>query len=182
MKCDVIIVGVGGQGILLTSNVIAQAALDSGFDVKKSETHGMAQRGGSVVTHVRIGKEVHGALIPKGGADILIAAEPVEALRYMDYLSPEGKAIVNSRPIKVPGYPAEDAVLAELKEQGALVIDAADLAVKAGHVLTQNIVLVGAASRHLPVNEEALKGAVRSIVSKKVEENLKAFELGSKAK
>lgn len=178
MKCDVIIVGVGGQGILVTSNVIAQAALDSGFDVKKSETHGMAQRGGSVVTHVRIGDQVDGVLIPKGEADLLIASEPVEGLRYMDYLSSEGKAIVNSEPITVPGYPIMEAIRDELAKQGAIILDAMDLANQAGHPLTQSIVLVGAASKYLPMNEETLKEAIKKVVSKKLDENLAAFDLG----
>ncbi len=178
MKCDVIVVGVGGQGILVTSNIIAQAALDSGYVVKKSETHGMAQRGGSVVTHVRVGDRVDGVLIPRGEADVLIASEPVEGLRFIDYLGPEGKAVVNSQPVKVPGYPPMDAVKKELAKRDALVIDALDLACKAGHPLTQSVVLVGAASRFLPVKEDILKGAIRKIINKKVEENLKAFDLG----
>jgi indolepyruvate ferredoxin oxidoreductase, beta subunit len=178
MKCDVIIVGVGGQGILVTSNVISQAALDSGYDVKKSETHGMAQRGGSVVTHVRIGDRVDGVLIPKGEADILIASEPVEGLRYMDYLKKDGKAIVNSEPIQVPGYPIMEAVRDELTKQGAIIIDAMDLALKAGHPLTQSIVLVGASSQYLPMKEETIKEAIKKVVSKKIDENLKAFDLG----
>jgi len=182
MKCDVIIVGVGGQGILVTSNVISQAALDSGLDVKKSETHGMAQRGGSVVTHVRIGERVDGVLIPKGEADILIASEPVEGLRYMDYLKKEGIAIVNSEPIKVPGYPIMEAVRDELTKQGTIIIDAMDLATQAGHPLTQSIVLVGAASKYLPIKEETIKEAIKKVVAKKIDENLKAFELGRGAK
>lgn len=180
MKCDVIIVGVGGQGILLTSNIISDAALAAGFDVKKSETHGMAQRGGSVVTHVRIGDKVNSILIPKGEADILIASEPVEALRYIDYLGPNGKAIVNSIPIKVPGYPDIKQVMDELKKNNAVVFDALDLAKKAGHPLTQNTVLVGAASKYLPLKEEILRNSIKSNVSKKLEENLKAFDLGRK--
>jgi len=182
MKCDVIIVGVGGQGILLTSNIISQAALDSGLDVKKSETHGMAQRGGSVVTHVRIGDKVNSILIPKGEADVLIASEPVEALRYMDYLGSKGKAIVNSVPIKVPGYPDTKQVMDELKKQGAVVLDALEIAKKAGHPLTQNVVLVGAASKYLPMNEDSLKSSIKKIVSKKLDENLAAFDLGRKTK
>jgi indolepyruvate ferredoxin oxidoreductase beta subunit len=180
MKCDVIIVGVGGQGILLTSNVIADAALASGFDVKKSETHGMAQRGGSVVTHVRIGDKVNSILIPKGEADILIASEPVEALRYIDYLGPTGKAIVNSIPIKVPNYPDMEKVKAELNKQDALVFDALEIAKTAGHPLTQNTVLIGAASKYLPMKEDKIIEAIRDNVSKKLEENLRAYEYGRK--
>jgi len=180
MKCDVIIVGVGGQGILLTSNVIADAALASGFDVKKSETHGMAQRGGSVVTHVRIGDKVNSILIPKGEADVLIASEPVEALRYMEYLGPKGKAIVNSIPIKVPAYPDMVQVNSELKKQGALVFDALEIAKKAGHPLTQNTVLIGAAWKYLPMKEDKIIEAIKENVSKKLEENLRAFEYGRK--
>ena len=182
MKCDVIIVGVGGQGILLTSNIISDAALCAGFDVKKSETHGMAQRGGSVVTHVRIGDKVNSILIPKGESDLLIASEPVEALRYMDYLGPNGKAVVNSNPVKVPGYPDTKMVMDELKKQGALVFDALELAKQAGHPLTQNTVLVGAAAKYLPIKEEIIMDSIKSNVSKKLEENLRAYELGSKQK
>jgi indolepyruvate ferredoxin oxidoreductase, beta subunit len=181
MKYDVLVVGVGGQGILLTSNIIAEAALRSGYDVKKSETHGMAQRGGSVLTHVRIGGKVDGILIPKGEADLLIASEPVEALRYMDYLSKDGKAIVSSKPIKVPGYPDDSAVEAELKHQGALMLDALHLAHKAGNQLTQNTVLIGAASKYLPFKEGVLIETIKRIIPKKLEENLKAYELGRNA-
>jgi indolepyruvate ferredoxin oxidoreductase beta subunit len=182
MKCDILVVGVGGQGILVTSNIIGQAALDAGYDVKKSETHGMAQRGGSVVTHIRIGDKVHAPLILKGEADLLIASEPVEALRYMDYLGPKGKAIVNSIPVKVLGYPDEKSVAAELKKQDAIVFDALSLGVKAGHSLTQNTALVGAASKYLPMKEEVIKAAIKKVVSKKVDENIKAFELGKQIK
>lgn len=182
MKYDTLIAGVGGQGIILVSEIIAEAALMDGFYAKKSETHGMAQRGGSVVTHLRIAdKEVYSPLIPKNKADMLLAFEPLEALRYIDYIQKNAKVIVNTNPIKVADYPPIESILDELKKQGdILFVDATKKAVEAGNPLTQNIVMLGAASTYLPTKKESLIKSIRENVKKAVEENIKAFDLGSK--
>ena len=116
MKCDVLVVGVGGQGIILTSNVLANTALNQKLEVKKSETHGMAQRGGSVISYVRISdSSIHSPLIPKGEVDVLIAYEPLEALRYLDYLNEKSALIVNNNPIRTANYPELGEILAEIE-------------------------------------------------------------------
>lgn len=182
MIYNLLIVGVGGQGIILVSEIIARAALAQGLYVKKSETHGMAQRGGSVVTHSRISDaEVYSPLIAKGAADMLLAFEPVEALRYADYLSAGGKVVVNTNPIKVGNYPETEKILEELKKLGDVTfIDAAKLATEAGNPLTQNTVMLGAAGKNLPIPKERLLQSIRENVKRSLEENLKAFELGAR--
>jgi indolepyruvate ferredoxin oxidoreductase beta subunit len=182
---DVLIVGVGGQGIILTSNVLGEACLIEGKPVKGAETHGMAQRGGSVETHIRIGGEF-GPLVPLGGADLLIALELLEALRYRHYLRPEG-AMVASSQIIVPtsvytqnaAVPTLQTVESSLSDLRPCLIDAPALAIEAGSVLAQNIVLLGAASISMPLSEDSLREAVRRCVPKKtIEINEKAFSLG----
>lgn len=182
MIYNLLIVGVGGQGIILVSDIIANAALKSGLCVKKSETHGMAQRGGSVVTHSRISDtEVYSPLIPKGAADMLLAFEPVEALRYADYLKAGAKVVVNTNPIKVGNYPEMEKVLEELKKLGDVTfVDATKLATEAGNPMTQNTVMLGAASKNLPVKKEMLLQSIKENVKRALEENLKAFESGAK--
>jgi len=186
--CDVLIVGVGGQGVILASNVLGEACLAEGRPVKAAETHGMAQRGGSVECHVRIGGE-QGPLIPPGGADVIMAFDLLEALRYRHYLAPKGALVVN-RQMVVPTsafmqgltVPTIDDALAKLQEMDLCPLDADALALEAGSPLTQNIVMVGAASPHLPLSAESLKAAVkRSVPPKTVEANLKAFQLGRDA-
>jgi len=181
MKCDILVVGVGGQGIILTSNVLAYAALNQKLEVKKSETHGMAQRGGSVVSHVRLSDSaIHSPLIPKGEVDILIAYEPVEALRYLDYLKEDSALIVNNNPIKTANYPELDQVIGEIeKHKNSVILDSLAIAERAGNVLTQNVVLVGAASKYLPFTKKVLVDTIKDTVKRAVDENLLAFKLGS---
>ncbi|OYT55118.1 MAG: indolepyruvate oxidoreductase [Candidatus Altiarchaeales archaeon ex4484_2] len=182
MISDILIVGVGGQGIILASDILSNAALRQDLNVKTTETHGMAQRGGSVVTHVRLSNsDIYSPLIPKGNVDVLIAFEPLEALRYLDYVSKETFIVVNSNPIKMHDYPDMDSILEELGGRNALVVDALELAGEAGNVLTQNIVLLGASSSHLPLKREILKETIKQMVKRAVDENLKAFQLGVKA-
>ncbi len=182
MKSDILIAGVGGQGIILVSDILSNAALGLNLNVKKAETHGMAQRGGSVVTHVRLSdSEICSPLIPEGGVDVLIAFEPLEALRYLGYVSEETFIVVNSNPIWIKNYPEMGSILGVLKERNALVVDALSLAGQAGNVLTQNIVLLGASSAHLPLKKEILKETIKDTVKRAVDENLKAFQLGVKA-
>ena len=186
--CDVLIVGVGGQGVILASNVLGEACLAEGRPVKAAETHGMAQRGGSVECHVRIGGE-QGPLIPPGGADVIMAFDLLEALRYRHYLAPKGALVVN-RQMVVPtsafmqglAVPTVEDALGKLQDLDLCPLDADAMALEAGSPLTQNIVMVGAASPHIPLSAEALKAAVkRSVPPKTVEMNLKAFQLGRDA-
>ena len=185
---DLLIVGVGGQGVILASNVIGEACLIEGREVKAAETHGMAQRGGSVECHVRIDGR-YGPLIPPGGADLLMAFELIEALRYRHYLKPAGRLVAN-RLVQVPtsvfmqklDVPTEEKVLAKLADIVPCVLDADGIAVDAGSPLTQNMVMVGAASLRIPLKQESLKEAIRRSVPKKtIEMNLRAFHLGREA-
>ena len=184
MKSDILIVGVGGQGIILTSDIISKAALKDGFNVKKAETHGMAQRGGSVITHVRISNsDIYSPLIPKGKVDVLIGFEPMEALRYMGYINRKNEnsiMIVNRNPIEIENYPDINEIISEIKRhRNSIILNALELANKAGNVLTQNIVMLGAASRYLPIDRDTLKETIKENVKRAINENLKAFELGS---
>jgi len=185
---DVLIVGIGGQGTVLASNVLGEACIIENRTVRSAETHGMAQRGGSVESHIRIDGEL-GSLIVPGTADLLIAFDLLEALRYRHYLPAGGKLVVN-RHLVVPtsvyqqnlDVPDEESILAALADLDVACIDAAGLAVEAGSVLAQNIVMLGAASRHIPLRPETLEEAVRRCVPKKtVEVNTAAFRLGREA-
>ena len=187
---DVLIVGIGGQGTILASNVLGDACVIEGRHVRGAETHGMSQRGGSVETHIRIDGKF-GSLIAPGTADLLIAFDVLEALRYRHFLKPDGVMVVN-REIVVPTsvfsgkqpVPTIDEVEAELKAGSAKVIlvDATGIAAKAGNPLAANIVLLGAASDKLPLAVESLSEAVRrNVPPKTVQINEKAFDLGKEA-
>jgi indolepyruvate ferredoxin oxidoreductase, beta subunit len=187
---DVLIVGIGGQGTILASNVLGDACVIEGRHVRGAETHGMSQRGGSVETHIRIDGKF-GSLIAPGTADLLIAFDVLEALRYRHFLKTDGVMVVN-REIVVPTsvfsgkqpVPTIDEVEAELKAGSAKVIlvDATGIAAKAGNPLAANIVLLGAASDKLPLAVESLSEAVRrNVPPKTVQINEKAFDLGKEA-
>jgi len=185
---DVLIVGIGGQGTVLASNVLGEACIIENRTVRSAETHGMAQRGGSVESHIRIDGEL-GSLIVPGTADLLIAFDLLEALRYRHYLPAGGKLVVN-RHLVVPtsvyqqnlDVPDEEGILAALADLDVACIDAAGLAEEAGSILAQNIAMLGAASRHIPLRPETLEEAVRRCVPKKtVEVNTAAFRLGREA-
>jgi indolepyruvate ferredoxin oxidoreductase beta subunit len=185
---DLLIAGVGGQGVILASNVIGEACIIEGREVKAAETHGMAQRGGSVECHVRIDGR-YGPLIPPGKADLLMAFELIEALRYRHYLKAEGKLVAN-RLIQVPisvfmqklETPTEEKILARLADLDPCLLDADEIAVEAGSPLTQNMVMVGAGSPHLPLAVESLEEAIRrSVPEKTIDMNLRAFRLGREA-
>jgi len=183
---NVFLAGVGGQGILLASEVLCEAFLLSGYDVKKSEVHGMAQRGGAVTTHLRFGKKVHSPLIEPGTADLLVAFEKMEALRFAHYLSPGGAALVNAQEILPPSvstgkerYPSR--IEERLREftPNLFVVDALAAALSLHEVRAVNIVMVGAASHFLPLAEEAYVEALRAALPAKiVEVNLRAFRTG----
>jgi indolepyruvate ferredoxin oxidoreductase beta subunit len=183
---NVIFCGVGGQGILLASEITALAFMKSGFDVKKSEVHGMAQRGGSVVAHLRYGEKVYSPLIEPGTVDIEVAFEMLESVRYLPYLKGESRVIVNTQKILpssvatgVERYPED--VLAELTKRGLSVypIDAFEIAKSFGEVRAVNMVLVGTLSALLPVKDEVFFAVIRERVQKKfLEVNLAAFDNG----
>jgi indolepyruvate ferredoxin oxidoreductase beta subunit len=185
MKQDIILAGVGGQGILSIAFVIDNAALKQTLDFKQAEVHGMAQRGGAVQSHLRISdKPVYSDLIPKGAADMILSVEPMECVRYLDFLAPEGIVITSCSPfLNIPDYPDIEEVLAAIETvSNRVVVDSEKLAKQAGSPKSQNMVMLGAASPHLILEEANLKEFIRVLFSprgeKMVEMNLMAFELG----
>ena len=183
---NILFSGVGGQGILLASEVTAYALLAAGYDAKKSEVHGMAQRGGSVTAQLRYGDKVYSPLIEPGKADILISFEMMEAARYLPYLHKDSKIIVNTQQIKPPSvamgqipYPVD--VLDAITSQGIQVVtvDAFDIARDAGEVKAANIVMVGAMSAFLPMDPEVYENIINTRIPERFREvNLKAFAAG----
>ena len=188
MKQDIILAGVGGQGILSIAYVIDNAALADGLAFKQAEVHGMAQRGGAVQSHMRLSDgTIWSDLIPKGEADMILSVEPLEALRYFDHLRPDGIVITSSTPFRnIPDYPDIDKVLEAVRQAPrSVVVDSEKLAKEAGTVKAQNIVLLGAASSFLILKEESLLKTIDDLFRGRglpvLEANLKAFELGKKA-
>ncbi len=182
---DIILAGVGGQGVLSVAAVVSLAAIKDGFKIRQSEVHGMSQRGGAVVANMRISKEIiESDLIPKGNADIVLSMEPLESLRYVDYLKPEGKLITASKPyLNIPNYPDLEGIHKKVRElSSSMIIDAENLAKEAGSVRAVNMILVGALLKELPIQDESIKEAVADLFSRKGERivniNLKAIELG----
>ena len=183
---DLVIVGVGGQGTLLASKILGRLALNAACGVKVSEVHGMSQRGGSVITHVRVGDAVHAPLVALGGADYLVSFEALEAARAAGYLKPTGVLIVNTQRILpmpvITGtatYPAQPLADAALTGHTIDAVDALALAVEAGSQKAVNLVLLGALSLHLPFGEDAWKSAIASSVPRNtLGVNIKAFEAG----
>ena len=186
MTKNILIVGVGGQGTLLASKVMGKVFLDSGYDVKVSEVHGMSQRGGSVVTYVRYGDEVYSTLIDKGEADILLSFEALEAARWLPYLKEDGVVITNTQrlnPMSVvmekATYP--DDILEKIKAAGVnpVEVDALALAEEAGSAKSVNVVLLGIAAKHIGLDKQLWLDAVKSTVPPKtVDMNVAAFEKG----
>ncbi len=182
---NIMIVGVGGQGTLLTSRILGGIALDGGYDVKLSEVHGMAQRGGSVVTFVRYGEKVAEPIVEEGQADLLIAFERLEALRYLHFLKKDGIVVVNDQridPITVVTGMAEypEAILENMKkEHPVFSIDAMKEAKALGNPKVFNILVLGMASRHMDFSEDAwLKAIEKTVPPKTIEINQKAFQIG----
>lgn len=183
---NILFSGVGGQGILLASELTAYAQLEAGFDVKKSEVHGMAQRGGSVVAHLRYGEKVYSPLIDPGKADIQVAFEEMEAARYLPYLHRDSAVVVNTQKILPPAvamgkasYPT--GILDELTNRGVRVValDAFSLAREIGELRTANVVMVGAMSNFLAVSPQIFLDVIDSIVKEQFREvNKKAFTAG----
>jgi indolepyruvate ferredoxin oxidoreductase beta subunit len=183
---NVVIAGVGGQGVLLTSKIIAESALTQGFDVKQSEVHGMAQRGGSVVSHVRFGDKVYSPIVSEGEADLLIGFEPLETARYLHFLKKGGTVIYNTYRISsitvsigMEKYPDDINDIIKSRVKKAYPFDGTTLAVEAGDKRALNIVLLGAALRFLPLEENFVLPNIEKNVKKKVLDiNKKAFALG----
>lgn len=182
---DLVIVGVGGQGTLLASKILGYIALEEGCDVKVSEVHGMAQRGGSVITHVRVGQKVHAPLVSSGCADYLISFEELEAARAAHFLKEGGTLIVNTQQIApmpvitgAVAYPADS--LSEItKTHPVEKLDALHIATMCGSQRAVNLVLLGALSKHLPWEKEVWHTAIANCVPPKtLEVNLKAFDKG----
>lgn len=186
---NIIMVGVGGQGIILASEIVSEAALEAGHDVRKSEVHGMAQRGGSVSSHVRFGPKVLSPLIELGGADIMLAFEKAEGLRACDFLRDGGRIVMDDREIVpitvstgVSTYP--EGVEPRLRELGfaLTIVDAAKLATEAGNPRTANVVLLAALAGMLDIDREIWPAVIRRRVPERfLEVNLRAFDLGYEA-
>ena len=188
MKFDIILAGVGGQGVLSVSAIIASSAMKEGLAVKQSEVHGMSQRGGAVLAHLRLSdRPIASDLIPRGSASMILSMEPLESLRYLEYLSAGGSVITATNPVtNIPDYPPIDEVLAGVRSlPHALTIDAESLARKAGSARATNMVMVGAASSRLPVSFETVEHFVQTVFAGKgakvVETNLKALHAGRAA-
>ncbi len=182
---NVLIVGVGGQGIILASDVLSLAAARSGYDVKKNEIHGMAQRGGSVSSHVRFGKSVSSPIIKTGEADVLLSFEQLETARYFPFLSSTGKVIVNDQRILPPavftGQQEYPDVLTKIKEKvpDTLVVDADALAAKLGNPRVVNVIFLGVLSKYLEIPADSYTAVLKeSLKPKLVDINMKAFEAG----
>lgn len=185
---NILIVGVGGQGVVLASNLLAEAALSAGYDVKKTDTLGMAQRGGSVVSHLRFGEKVASPLIPMGGADLLIAFEKLEAIRWSHFLKPDGAAVVNDLampPLSVilgsDVYPKDAEVIAALKQftMEVNLVPGTTVAAGLGNAKMVNTVLLGYAAKYLPISAANLASTIEAALPPKLRQsNLVAFEAG----
>ena len=201
MKCDVILAGVGGQGVLSVAAIIAQAAVAEGLQVRQSEVHGMAQRGGAVLAHLRISDgEIFSDLVPRGSAELILSMEPLESLRYVEWLSPcqadgrlksgsqGGGVLVTAAEalVNIPNYPDISCIMETIKMIPLHhVIEAGALAKQAGLARAVNMVMVGAASAFLPVGTENLNKAIRQMFASKdsaiIDANIHAFTLGRNA-
>ncbi|MDR2134321.1 MAG: indolepyruvate oxidoreductase subunit beta [Treponema sp.] len=188
MKKDIILAGVGGQGVLSIAAIIARAAVKEGLSVRQSEVHGMAQRGGAVLAHLRVaGGPIASDLVPGGGADIIVSMEPLESLRYAAWLSPEGALVTAAEPfVNIPNYPDIDSVLAAIRAFPlARIVEAAALAGEAGLARAVNMVMVGAASPFLSLRPESLEDTIGEAFAGKGGEvaraNRQAFRLGREA-
>jgi indolepyruvate ferredoxin oxidoreductase beta subunit len=188
MKFDIILAGVGGQGVLSVSAVIASSAMHEGLHVKQSEVHGMSQRGGAVLANLRLSdKPIASDLIPTGTAAMVLSMEPMESLRYLDYMAPDAALITAAEPvINIDNYPPIEDVLAQVRRiPNAIVVEAERLARQAGSARATNMVIVGAASHLLPVKVESIEHFVRTLFAAKgekvVETNIRALRAGREA-
>ncbi len=183
---NILLTGVGGQGVLLASQILAETALAAGYDVKKAEVHGMAQRGGSVVSHVRFGEEVFSPLISKHEADFLVAFEPLEALRHLAYLRPGGTIIMNNQRILPQSvrigeavYPANIDRLCRRVAERVITVEAARVAEELGNRRAANVLVLGLLSTFLPLPDDAWMETIRRRVpARAFQVNREAFEHG----
>jgi indolepyruvate ferredoxin oxidoreductase, beta subunit len=185
MKSDIILSGVGGQGILSIAAAIGLAALENNLYLKQAEVHGMSQRGGDVQSHLRLSdKPVSSDLIPYGKAHLILSVEPMESLRYLPWLSKTGWLVTNSSPfINIPDYPPVEAILTEIRKvKNHIIIDADAIAKEAGSARAGNIVILGAASPFIEMSFASIENAIRVLFRRKGEEivevNLKALKAG----
>jgi len=182
---NILLVGVGGQGTILASKILTEGLLQAGYDVKMSEIHGMSQRGGNVSTQIRFGDKVHSPIMGKGEADVIVAFEKMEALRWIEYLKPGGELVVNdfempTIPIQIGAEQYPDDVLGTLRAAAnAVVIKAGDIARNLGNTKIMNVVLLGALAKTMNLNEIDWESLIRKNVKKDFEEiNWNAFKEG----
>lgn len=187
MTTNIILAGVGGQGILTIAAILDTAALNNGLFFKQSEVHGMSQRGGAVQSHVRISDgEIYSDLIPKGKADMILSVEPMETLRYLPFLEKDAWLLTDTKPyLNIDDYPDEKKIFKKIKSfPNHIIFDASNIAKKIGNPKAANLVLLGAASHLIPIKERALIAAIKSLFGAKgdriVDLNIKAFETGKK--
>jgi len=186
---NILLAGVGGQGILRASDICCEVMMEAGYDAKKSEVHGMAQRGGCVTSHVCFGDKVYSPLAKKGDVEILVAFEKLETLRYLDFLTPDGIVIINEEQLNPPVVNLGDAlypdqILEKVKKLFKTVhyVHASELAAKAGNPRAANTVVLGALASHLSFEDALWEKALKaSFPPKLVEANIRAFHLGKKA-
>lgn len=185
MQKNIIISGVGGQGILTIASIIDLAAMNLGLNLKQAEVHGMSQRGGAVESHLRISsKEIFSDLIPLGRADLILSVEPIESLRYLPFLSPEGVIVTAVEPYEnISNYPDQEALLKDIKASASsMLVEAKSIAKEAGSPKVYNIAMLGAASPYIGIGSEELERAIEVFFERKgdkiVATNLKAFRLG----
>lgn len=185
MKTDIVLAGVGGQGILSIATILGAAALKEGLYLKQAEVHGMSQRGGDVSSNLRLSSSpIASDLIPYGGADLIVSLEPMEALRYLPWLSKEGWIVTNTTPfVNIPNYPESDKLESALMSQPNVVaFDMDDLAKKVATPRASNMVLLGAAAPFIEIETEKIEDGIRTVFGAKgeaiVETNIKAFRAG----
>lgn len=185
MKKDIILAGVGGQGILTIATILGAAALNRKMNLKQAEVHGMSQRGGDVQSHLRLSDEpIYSDLIPLGGADMILSVEPMEALRYLPYLHQDGWIITNSTPFKnISNYPPEEDIFNEIRKiKNHMLFDADSIAKEIKASRSMNIVVLGAAIKHLGFAPEEIETAIKTIFAAKgeaiLEANLRALQAG----
>lgn len=185
MKTDIVLAGVGGQGILSIATILGRAALAGDLYIKQAEVHGMSQRGGDVQSNLRLSsRPIASDLIPRASADLIISLEPMEALRYVSYLSPSGWIVTNTTPfVNIENYPAHEAVMAELNSYSNVVaIDVDAIAKEVASPRASNMVLLGAASPFIEIESAEIENAIAAIFGAKgadvVEMNQKAFRAG----